>query len=47
MYISGYILKKSQNLGNWEQRYVIVNKNGVFSFKNITDNKPSFVIKSG
>lgn len=36
--------KKSQFLGKWERRYIIINKVGLYSFKDITDPEPSFVI---
>ena len=30
----GAIYKKSQFLGNWALRYMVLNKEGLFSFKN-------------
>ena len=32
-YIHGFISKKSQILGKWERRFIIINKRGLYSFK--------------
>jgi hypothetical protein len=32
-YIYGHIMKRSQNFGKWEQRFVVIKKNGIFSYR--------------
>ncbi len=32
-FIYGNILKKSQVLGNWETRFVVIKKDGIYSYK--------------
>ncbi len=44
-FCKGFIYKKSQFLGNWELRFVVMNDEGLFYFKNPTDNH-SFSIKA-
>ena len=41
--MSGYLLKRSQYWKNWEKRYIVINKDGLFSYRNLTE-PPSFVI---
>lgn len=45
-YIHGFIYKKSQIFGKWERRFVIINRSGLYSFKDQTEIKPSFSIKA-
>jgi hypothetical protein len=33
-YIYGNIMKRSQTIGKWEQRFVVIKKNGIFSYRN-------------
>ena len=32
-FIYGKIYKKSQVLGKWDERFVVINKDGIFSYK--------------
>jgi len=43
-FIHGFIYKKSQVIGKWERRFIIINKRGLFSFKDQNQVKPSFTI---
>lgn len=45
-YIHGFIYKKSQVFGKWERRFIIINKQGLYSFKDQNEVKPSFTIKA-
>lgn len=44
-YIDGKIYKKSQHLKEWNERYVVVQKDGIFSFKTGTETNFSFQIE--
>lgn len=35
--ISGKINKKSQVLGKWEERFIVINKDGIFSYKKFNE----------
>lgn len=45
-YIHGHIYKKAQFFNRWDRRFIIINKKGLFSFKDHNDTKPSFIIKA-
>mgnify|MGYP000866549187 FL=1 len=45
-YIHGFIYKKSQVLGKWDRRFVIINKRGLYSFKDQNEIKPTFSINA-
>lgn len=46
-YIYGNILKKSQVLGNWETRFVVIKKDGIYSYKDCNTQAPhSFYINN-
>lgn len=44
-YIKGCIMKKSQHVKKWEERFVVINSEGLFSFKD-PSKKHSFMIKT-
>ena len=41
----GKLYKKSQVLGNWEERFIVLNKDGIFSYKKFNE-KPTIVISA-
>ena len=45
-YIYGKLNKKSQVLGKWEERFIVINKEGLFSYKKFNE-KHSWSIPSG
>lgn len=44
--IYGKILKKSQMLGKWEERFIVINKEGIYSYKKFNE-KHSMYIPNG
>ena len=41
--IYGKINKKSQVLGNWEERFILINKEGIFSYKKFNQKHSMFI----
>ena len=44
----GKVLKKSQVLGKWEERFITIDKEGLHSYKKCSEKeKPTMTIKKG
>lgn len=42
-YIYGKIFKKSQILGKWEERLIVINKEGIYSYKRFNEKHSMFI----
>lgn len=42
-YIFGQLLKKSSILGRWEERLVVINKEGIYGYKKFNQKRTMFI----